>query len=201
MKKILAIFPLFVFFVLFLSCNNKSEKSQIALFLGQENDSAVIITNKIMYDVPIVNLLIGNDRSKNNRDWFWENIPCPDCQNFTKGLLEDVKSGRLPIYEYDLVGTYDTLIEVPSSELDDFLESKLTYNYETYDTVKKKLVPQSMVLDENNIKEIRFLEEWYIKDGEFHKKVVAFAPFFTINDPNFSQEQNTIFFWVRLKRD
>lgn len=182
------------------SCSKNSEKSKIALFLGQENDSCVVVTNKIMYDVPIVNLMIGTDRTKKNQDWFWENLPSPDGENFISGLLDDIRNGRIPIYEYDLIGSYDTLVEIPQNKLNDFLKEKLSYYYDTYDTLTKKVETHKIMLGEKDIKELRFLEEWYIKDGEFYKKVVAFAPFFTINDPSLGQEQNTIAFWVRLKR-
>ena len=51
--------------VVFSSCRKDGEVA-----------SGDIITKKILYDVPIVNLLL-EDRSENDPNWFWENLPYP----------------------------------------------------------------------------------------------------------------------------
>ncbi|MDR2836910.1 MAG: hypothetical protein LBV69_12120 [Bacteroidales bacterium] len=167
--------------------------------LEKSDDGRFIVTNKIMYDVSIVNSLIGPDKSKNNIDWFWENLPYPDGENFIKSLLEDVSEHKIPIYYYDLSGDYEVLEEIPANKIDDFLNENLQYTEETIDTIKNKILEEKIKLDYKNVAEIRFLEEWSIKDGEFTKKVVAFSPIFTVYSESKGMKLNFIKFWIRIR--
>ncbi|MDR2009840.1 MAG: hypothetical protein LBQ22_05095 [Bacteroidales bacterium] len=180
------------------SCNNQKSTQEIfSDILPGSNDGSLIITNKIMYDVPVVNEHIG-DRSKNNPDWFWENLPTPEGDNFLKELLEGAKSGELKTYYYDMMGDYEIFDEIPKDSLKSFMNEYLTFRFEVLDTtsVSHKLRPVEIHLDHTNIKMLRFLEEWSMKDGQFCKKVVAVAPFFTIYHPEMEKTINSIYFWI-----
>ena len=43
---------------------------------GGEEAGGDIVTKKILYDVPIVNLQL-EDRTESDPNWFWENLPYP----------------------------------------------------------------------------------------------------------------------------
>jgi hypothetical protein len=132
-----------------------------------------------MYDVVIVNEIII-DRTKNSPDWFWENLPQPGADTFLKTLLEDAVSGKLKTYYYDMTGSYDTFDAIPSSELKTYMDDVMTYEFELVDTTVKRYKTEqiSIPLDYSKVKKLRFLEEWFIADGKFHKRVIAVAPYF-----------------------
>ena len=196
-----------VFFILIsiliscFACKQAEKKDfYLADVLEKSADNTLIITNKIMYDVSIYNDVIGADRSKNNPDWFWENLPEPDRENFVHNLMNDIKAHNLHIYRYDMTGTYDTLPEIPELQIDAFLDSCEIPRFgcansdSEYDTIYMEKI------DFQKIKKLRFLEEWYIKDGEFRKKVIAVAPVFCNPDENKEKSIISIHFWVRLKK-
>lgn len=190
-------------FVAVLSCNNKEVKET-----KTESDNTVevadydyagdklVVTDKIMYDVPIVNEIIG-DRTKNSPDWFWENLPQPGADTFLKTLLEDAVSGKLKTYYYDMTGTYDTFDVIPSSELKSYMDDVMTYEFELVDTTVKRYKTEqiSIPLDYSRVKKLRFLEEWFIADGKFHKRVIAVAPFFVIEHPAVDPV-SLVYFWI-----
>jgi hypothetical protein len=194
--------------ILLNSCGNtKSEKTENNNDSQTENNSVhnnteekLIITDKIMYDVTIVNEVIG-DRSKNSPDWFWENLPTPDADNFIKNLLLDAISGKLKTYYYDMTGDYESFDEIPTSELKNYMDGILTYEYESVDTTVKRYKPEliNIPLDYRNIKKLRFLEEWFVADGVFHKRVIAIAPYFTIEYPDM-EPINAVYFWIMINQ-
>lgn len=199
MKNIIIIILFLISLFSSVSCKQEGKKIlKIADVLEQNVDSSLVVTKKIMYDVPIINDLIGLDKSKNNPDWFWENLPYPDGENFIKNLFEDIEKNNVKIYYYELTGDYDTLVEIPKNEVKHFLKENLNFQYTILDTVTNKLKTEEFFLDYSYVKELRFLEEWYIKDGIFYKKVIAFAPFFRVFDPSTQQEISMIKYWVRL---
>ncbi len=160
----------------------------------------LIVTDKIMYDVQIVNDIIG-DRSKNSPDWFWENLPTPESNDFIKSLLLDAISGKLKTYYYDMTGDYESFEEIPAADLKSYMDEVLTYELEIIDTTVKRYKPElvKIPLTYKNVKKIRFLEEWYIADGEFHKEVIAIAPYFTIEYPNM-ETVHAVYFWIMVNK-
>ncbi len=193
--------------IIFVSCNNEntteSDNKQENQTEQTSNQNApgnkLIITDKIMYDVPIVNEIIG-DRTKNSPDWFWENLPSPDGDEFIKNLFLDAVSGKLKTYYYDITGDYESFDEIPSTELKSYMDDVLTYEIEIIDTTVKRFKPErvDIHLDYRNIKKLRFLEEWYMQDGEFRKRVIAVAPYFTIEYPDM-ETVHSVYFWILLK--
>ncbi len=160
----------------------------------------LVVTDKIMYDVQIVNDIIG-DRSKESPDWFWENLPTPDSDNFIKQLLVDAASGKLKTYYYDMTGTYESFDQIPQSEIKAYMDNVLNYKIEIVDTTVKRYKPKTVTvhLNHKNVKKLRFLEEWYIGDGVFHKRVIAVAPYFTIEYPGM-KTVNAVYFWIMINQ-
>ncbi len=203
MRKIIILCTLttFIFFT-FISCKNKNKKTDPTQnefvktgkfdYYGEKQ----IITNKIMYDVTICNDLL-QDRSRENPDWFWENIPETECNTFVATLLNDARNGRLPIYYFELTGDYESFKQVQPEYVQKFMDSVLTYKFQVLDTTTKKgnIIDKEIKLDYRNIKKLRFLEEWFLGDGGFHKRVIAVAPFFEISYPGM-ETINTIYFWI-----
>lgn len=145
-----------------------------------------IITKKIMYDVPIVNLRLS-DRTTNNPDWFWENLPYPEGDKFIDNLYEQAKSGDIPIYKFDMNGEYDVLEQIEEKNLDKFFENEMSVEItvpDRYDEENDQYIKMPNVvfdLDAQRIHYLKFLEEWRFVDGNIEKKVLAVAPVFVIN--------------------
>ncbi|MCK9254439.1 MAG: hypothetical protein GX793_03235 [Bacteroidales bacterium] len=200
--KNLVILICFAFITLFLaSCGNKADDIVIngKIIKASENDyqgEKLDITNKIMYDVPIRNELIG-DRSKNNPDWFWENLPSPQDSEFLQDLLNDAIIGKLKTYYFDISGDYSSFEEIPETELKNYMEKCFNYEFEVIDTtvLPNKTDIMKVQLDHSNIVKIRFLEEWYIAEGVFKKRVIAIAPYFSYLRPD-NELINFVFFWI-----
>lgn len=187
------------------SCKNKEAKENkddsnntVEVADYDYQGDKLVITDKIMYDVPIVNEIIG-DRTKNSPDWFWENLPQPGADTFIKTLLEDAVSGKLKTYYYDMTGTYDTFDAIPSSELQAYMDDVMTYEFELVDTTVKRYKTEkiSIPLDYTKVKKLRFLEEWFIADGKFHKRVIAVAPYFVVEHPSI-EPISMVHFWILI---
>lgn len=200
MKKTLNILLVATLTMLLISCkDSKPKQLKISEILGCTEDGRQIITNKIMYDVPIVNEIIG-DRSKNNPDWFWQNLPSPEGDDFIKNLFDDAINGRLKICYYDDFSDYETFEIIPENKIKDYISTKLTYQFEIIDTNSNtpQIINLEIKLDHTNIKELRFLEEWYIYNGCFNKRVIAIAPFFSIEHPTLNETLKTAHFWILM---
>ncbi len=172
---------------------------------NNEEPRGDVITKKIMYDVPIVNLDL-EDRTTNNPNWFWENMPYPDGDKYIDKLYEDARNGDIPVYYYDMEGDYEQLQKIPSKEVEKMFAEEMkvslpipdTYNEETGEYIQSPNI--DFPLDAQHIHKLRFLEEWRNVDGAIQKKVLAVAPVFTINIAGTSVQDgytfNTVKFWI-----
>lgn len=168
---------------------------------GNKDSAKEIITKKIMYDVSVVNedIVTQEDFEK---DWFWLNIPENDLEKLRTKLYDDVKSGAIVSYYYDLTGDYEEFEAIPKESLVDLFE-KEWYVFEYVDvkkvesdeiTKEAKKIP----ISKDQIVTLRFLEEWYYEGDEFHKRVIAVAPVFTYEVPGQSKGINVLY-WVNIK--
>jgi len=200
------IYPILIITAMCLiSCNNKEKKTETpdtddgvkTANYDYEGDK-LVVTDKIMYDVPIVNEIIA-DRSKECPDWFWENLPTPDADIFLKTLLEDAASGKLKTYYYEMTGDYESFDVIPQSDLKAYMDDVMTYTFEIVDTTVKRYNPEKVdiKLDYKNVKKLRFLEEWFVANGKFYKQVIAIAPYFVIEYPGM-ETINAVYFWVLI---
>jgi len=187
--RIILSFVLIAFATIFISCG------------GKENASKEIITKKIMYDVPVVNedLVTQEDFEQ---DWFWLNIPEVDLEKLRTKLFDDVKSGTIVSYYYDLKGDYERFEAIPKESLTDLFE-KEWYVFEYIDIKKEESEEISkearkIPIAKEQIMALRFLEEWYYENDEFCKRVIAVAPVFTYEVPGQSKGINVLY-WVNIK--
>lgn len=163
-----------------------------------------LVTRKIMYDVPIVNLQL-EDRTEKDPNWFWENLPYPAGDEFVDKLFADARDCEIPIYYYDPEGDYDHLDRIPDKEVKKLFENDMKVSLpvpDVFDEATNAYVSRPNVdfqLDQTRILMLRFLEEWRIDDGIITKKVLAVAPIFTINiggtEAQEGYEYNTVKFW------
>ncbi|MBQ4476206.1 MAG: hypothetical protein II935_08435, partial [Bacteroidales bacterium] len=89
--------------------------------MGGEDVGGELIKKKILYDVPIVNLLL-EDRSESDPNWFWENLPYPVGDKFIDRLFADARDCEMPIYYYDPEGDYEHLERIPDKEVKSLFE-------------------------------------------------------------------------------
>lgn len=201
MKNAIILISLVFITLLASSCSNKESEVVVngKIITPSENDyqgEKLVVTNKIMYDVQVRNDLIG-DRSINNPDWFWENLPSPQDDEFLKDFLNDAIVGKLKTYYYDLNGDYSSFEEIPEAERAKYMEKCLNYEFEIVDTtvLPNDVTKMKIQLDHTNIVKLRFLEEWYIAEGVFKKRVIAVAPYFSFLRPD-NELITFVFFWV-----
>ncbi len=171
---------------------------------GDEAVSGEILTKKILYDVPIVNLLL-EDRTENDPNWFWENLPYPAGDKFIDDLYADAKECNIPIYYYEQEGDYEHLERIPDNKVKDMFENEMTVSLpvpDVFDEETNAYISRPNVefkLDQTRILKLRFLEEWHFDNNMITKKVLAVAPVFTINiggtDAAEGYEYNTVKFW------
>ena len=172
---------------------------------GGEVESGEVLTKKILYDVPIVNLLL-EDRSENDPNWFWENLPYPAGDKFIDDLFADAKDCNIPIYYYDPEGDYEHLERIPDNKVKEMFENDMTVSLpvpDVFDEETNAYISRPNVdfkLDQTRILKLRFLEEWRVDDGMITKKVLAMAPVFTINIGGTEAQEgyayNTVKFWI-----
>ena len=172
---------------------------------GGEDDGGEIVTKKILYDVPIVNLQL-EDRTESDPNWFWENLPYPAGDKFIDNLFADARDCNIPIYYYDPEGDYEHLERIPDSKVKNMFENEMTVSLpvpDVFDETTNAYVSRPNVdfkLDQTRILKLRFLEEWRFDDNMITKKVLAVAPVFTINiggtDAQEGYAYNTVKFWI-----
>lgn len=172
---------------------------------GGDEASGDVVTKKILYDVPIVNLQL-EDRTENDPNWFWENLPYPAGDKFIDDLFADARDCNIPIYYYDPEGSYDHLERIPDKEVKNLFENEMTVSLpvpDVFDETTNAYISRPNVefkLDQTRILKLRFLEEWRMDDGMIVKKVLAVAPVFTINiggtDAQEGYAYNTVKFWI-----
>ncbi|PLX07166.1 MAG: hypothetical protein C0596_12285 [Marinilabiliales bacterium] len=165
MKKSLKFLSFAIITISILSCCNEDPATKTEKENGNEQVSGqeytgekLVITDKIMYDVQVVNDIIG-DRTKNGPDWFWENLPSPEGDNFVKNLLVDAASGKLKTYYYDMTGDYESFDEIQPADLQAYMDEVMTYEFEIVDTTVKRFKPEKVEIQLTNqhVKKLRFL--------------------------------------------
>jgi len=170
------------------SGSNTNEKSIAKSGVAEEFDGK-LLTKKILYDVPVVNLSL-TDRTENDPNWFWENLPSPEGDEFIKKMYEDARDCKIPIYYYDPEGDYDHIDRIPDNEVKAMFKNEMTVD----------ILDENIKLDYTRILKLKFLEEWRVENGVIVKKVLAYAPVFTINVPAVDDQEarsyNYVKFWV-----
>ncbi len=165
-----------------------------------EKKEKEVITQKIMYDVPIVNPnIISKEDFK--RDWFWKNIPESDLDRLLIKLYDNVISGETQAYVYDAIDTFDEFEKIPKENVKKYSEEE----WFMYETIQEEDADGNIIeiriptlIEKKQIEKLRFLEEWYYEGDEFCKRVIAVAPIF-VNHASDGLESINIFYWVDIK--
>lgn len=163
-----------------------------------ETKEKEVITQKIMYDVQIINPNIISEEDF-ERDWFWVNIPESDLDRLLTKIYDKVISGETQAYLYDPTGNYEDFEKISKKDFVKYFEEKW-FIYETIQEIDEKTgniidISIPLPLEKNQIKQLRFLEEWYYEKDVFCKRVIAVAPVF-VTDESLSIN---ILYWVDIK--
>ncbi len=142
--------------------------SMILLFTQCEQeaeDTRTLITKKIQYDVPVVNV----DASY---DWWIENIEGADREALLKNIFERVLSGDVQAYDY--FNKALSVKQVNSIMADTIAQTlkRTTEPYEEYDTIIIRNIEYT------DVEIIRFLEEWKYdeKSLKIDKEILGICP-------------------------
>jgi hypothetical protein len=161
-----------MFLILMISCSGNSKKQQI-------------LTEKIQYDVPVIN---GDPQV----DWWINNIEGSKREPFLQRIMEAAANGDVRVCDY--FNNPLTPQQVKAIGSDTVYQTLLrnTPPYEEYDTMTIRSVSYRDVI------KIRFLEEWTWneKSLQMNKKVLGIGPVIKkeINDESFNQ----LLFWIYL---
>lgn len=157
----------------------------IMLVFGCSNDSCEMITERIVYDVPLKNADPG-------ADW-WENgLPGPYRDKLISKIMDDATTGNVVVFS--AIGKKLTIDEIKNlgAETIETTFQRAYPPYASYDTI----ITQH--LDLRDISRVRFLEEWYY-DNENHlidKKILGMAPMVESYDPEGNLRGYEALFWV-----
>ena len=189
---------LFIMVALSVFCISCGKKSNVEL-------NGDVVTKKILYDVPVVNLRL-QDRTEKDPNWFWENLPYPSGDNFIDNLYADARDCNIPIYYYEPEGDYEHLDRISDKDVKSLFENDMKVSLpvpDFYDEATDSYVSRPNLefsLSQQNIMKLRFLEEWRFDNGMIQKKVLAVAPVFTIildgSETQMAYDYNTVKFWI-----
>ncbi len=200
----------FMIGIIFISCNNDKSEKEDEMESKYETVSVIytqgenVIAEKIMYDVCIVNenYIV---RTKDNPDWFYENLTVSDASKLTEYIYYGVLNGEIQAYYYDPLGDYETFEPIPLDKQKVLLTKDTQLHRIESEPVEGdgKIISVDNVTIEmagiEDIKKLRFLEEWYFIDGNIHKNVKAIAPVFSFDKCGDTRFVSAIYFWVLME--
>lgn len=149
----------------------------------KKEDNRTLITKKIQYDVPIVNM-------DPTYDWWIKNIEGSDREAMLNNIFDKVLSGELQAYDYFME---PLSIQGVESMLVDTLIQTLMHATEPYDEYDTMVITR---IEPGHVSMLRFLEEWKYDENtlKIDKKVYAISPVLevTINGQNVTRP----LFWI-----
>lgn len=149
-----------------------------------------LLTKRIQYDVNIQN-------SDTEMDWWIQNMEGASREKFIKQLMQQAMEGKVKAYD---VFSYKLL---SSSDLNEIFKKVDTISIERlvppYDLVDTVLVKEIRL---NDIKRIRFLEEWRMDDNSlaFTKTVLGMCPLVEKLEESGEVRGYKPLFWVFLDK-
>lgn len=128
-------------------------------------DERTLITKKIQYDVPIVNL-------DPNYDWWIKNIAGADREELINNIFDKVLAGEIQAYDYFLEPLSRKGVE---SMLVDTLMQTLMRSVEPYEEYDTMIITR---IEPGHVTMLRFLEEWKYDESslQIDKKVFGISP-------------------------
>jgi hypothetical protein len=161
-----------LFLIALFACNRNSNKQEI-------------LTEKIQYDVPVIN---GDPQL----DWWVNNIEGSKREPFLKRIMEAAEKGEVRVFDY--FNHPLTPQQLPAQCIDTIYRTLVrSYPpYEEYDTMTINAVSYK------DITKIRFLEEWTWEPGSVNieKKVIAIGP--VVQREIAGESFNQLLFWIYL---
>lgn len=130
-----------------------------------EIDNRTLITKKIQYDVPIVNM-------DPDYDWWIKNIEGSDREALVNNILERALAGDVQAYDYFLEPLTPGQVQTILVDTLMYTLQRPYHPYEEYDTMIVKKI------ESRHISMIRFLEEWKYDENtlKIDKKIFAISP-------------------------
>ena len=162
-----------------ISCSNKQQTVS--------DSTAVMITDKIIYDVIIKSPEVDNE-------WWRNNIEPSGREKFINSLLDDVLSGKRNAFDY----LSDTVL-LSKTDINQIIGTKHDTVYvETPESPNDlKQVAVTTTFDRKTITRIRFLEKWKMTDKGIVKEVIGIAPLKEVYDKETGEIRGyTPLFWV-----
>jgi len=163
-----------VFLIALTACSGNSHKKEI-------------LTEKIQYDVPVIN-------SDPQLDWWINNIEGSKREPFLQRIMEAAAKGEVRVCDYFNKPLTPQQIMATGS---DTIYQTLLRNYPPYDEFDTMIVRSISYM---NIVKIRFLEEWTWnrKSLEMNKKVLGIGPI--ISKEIGGEKFNQLLFWIYLDK-
>ncbi len=154
----------------------------------KKDEERKIITSRIQYDVYI--------KSPDSQYVWWrENIPGPDREKLVNWIMDKAYSGDIEAYDY--FNKPLTVEQVKSIGKDTIYRTLMRTEapFEKYDT----MVVKSLELQD--IKKIRFLEEWYYDKNNdlINKEIIGVSPVIERYNDEGEFIANQPLFWLYFK--
>ncbi len=164
-----------VLLLVIASCKQQSPKS--------------VITKKIQYDVNI---------KSPDADWDWwiQNLVGPDREKLVDMIMDGALSGKFQAYDYFSDSIKPDDIRLMLADTFYLTYKRNTPPYDEYDTTV------IMKITRDDIRRIRFLEEWDIdpETMQFYKKVFGIGPVARRIDLNGVERWQPLF-WIYTDKD
>lgn len=157
----------------------------ILMVVACSADRGEIITERIVYDVPLKNADPG-------ADW-WENgLPGPYRDKLINRMMDDAIAGKVAVFSG--IGKKLTADEIKNLGTET-IKTSFQRAYPPYDSYDTTIIQQ---FDVRDISRIRFLEEWYYDNGNhlIDKKILGMAPMLESYDPEGKLRGYEALFWV-----
>lgn len=162
----------FLFLAILFACSGNNGKQEI-------------LTEKIQYDVPVIN---GDPQL----DWWVNNIEGSKREPFLQRIMQAAQKGDIKVYDYFNHPLSPSQILAIGS---DTIYQALLRNYPPYDEYDTMIIRSISYRD---IVKVRFLEEWTWnrKSLEMNKKILGIGP--VIRKEFGNESFNQLLFWIYL---
>jgi len=138
------------------------------LFSCKDSQNPKLLTEKIEYDVNIINPESNNSVN----DWWVQNLEGSTREHLINSIIDGAKSGKFKVYDY---GNN----QITGKELEAVFKQPVTYTVPGItDPDTDSIITTFNEIDKRDITKIIFLEEWYFDENSlnFTKKVLGLGP-------------------------
>lgn len=165
---------------------------------GKNKSEKKVLSKNIEYDVSINNywMISQSAFEASNESWYVGNIETSSRKAFQELLFKNALSGKLNLTDLNNKSIDTNKLKDLISFTDTVTMTRLIPPFNNYDTLIKKMVPESWVTG------LRFRENWSYDPNTMAitKKVIAMAPLVSIvhydNDGKETIEESKALFWI-----